>query len=62
MMMLSVRLSRIAQPTKSSRTATASTIVHTGSRDLFSWLIRNGFVHVLFAGNALATHDIEQSF
>lgn len=37
-------------------------VVHTGSRDLFSWLIRNGFVHVLFAGNALATHDIEQSF
>jgi len=25
-------------------------------------LIRHGFVHVLFAGNALATHDIEQSF
>jgi lysine-ketoglutarate reductase/saccharopine dehydrogenase-like protein (TIGR00300 family) len=37
-------------------------VVHTGSRDLFSWLVRNGFVHVLFAGNALATHDIEQSF
>ena len=37
-------------------------IVHTGSREHFSNLIRHGFVNVLFAGNALATHDIEQSF
>ena len=37
-------------------------VVHTGSRELLSWLIRHGYVHVLFAGNALATHDIEQSF
>ncbi len=36
-------------------------VVHTGSRDHFSRLIREGFVQVLFAGNALATHDIEQS-
>jgi lysine-ketoglutarate reductase/saccharopine dehydrogenase-like protein (TIGR00300 family) len=37
-------------------------IVHTGSRQHFSGMIRHGFVNVLFAGNALATHDIEQSF
>ncbi len=37
-------------------------IVHTGSRDHLSHLIKNNFVQVLFAGNALATHDIEQSF
>ncbi|MBX3444085.1 MAG: TIGR00300 family protein [Planctomyces sp.] len=37
-------------------------VVHTGSRDLFSWLVEEGYVNVLFAGNALATHDIEQSF
>ena len=37
-------------------------VVHTGSRDHFSWLIRQGYVDILFAGNALATHDIEQSF
>jgi lysine-ketoglutarate reductase/saccharopine dehydrogenase-like protein (TIGR00300 family) len=37
-------------------------VVHTGSRDLFSWLIEQGFIDVLFAGNALATHDLEQSF
>lgn len=37
-------------------------VVHTGSRELLSWLIREGYVNVLFAGNALATHDIEQSF
>lgn len=37
-------------------------VVHTGSRQLLSWLIREGYVHILFAGNALAAHDIEQSF
>ena len=36
-------------------------VVHTGSREHLSRLIREGYVHVLFAGNALATHDIEQS-
>jgi lysine-ketoglutarate reductase/saccharopine dehydrogenase-like protein (TIGR00300 family) len=36
-------------------------IVHTGSRELLGALIRKGYVHVLFAGNALAAHDIEQS-
>ncbi|MCH8828551.1 MAG: TIGR00300 family protein, partial [Planctomycetes bacterium] len=37
-------------------------IVHTGSRELVSRLIHDGFVNLLFAGNALAAHDIEQSF
>lgn len=37
-------------------------VVHTGSREHLSHLIRHGFVNVLFAGNALAAHDIEQSF
>jgi lysine-ketoglutarate reductase/saccharopine dehydrogenase-like protein (TIGR00300 family) len=36
-------------------------IVHTGSGEHLSWLIRAGYVDILFAGNALATHDIEQS-
>lgn len=36
-------------------------IVHTGSRDHLCRLIRDGYVQVLFAGNALAAHDIEQS-
>ena len=36
-------------------------VVHTGSREHLSRLIRQGYVNVLFAGNALATHDIEQS-
>lgn len=36
-------------------------IVHTGSGPLVSELIRRGYIHKLFAGNALATHDIEQA-
>jgi lysine-ketoglutarate reductase/saccharopine dehydrogenase-like protein (TIGR00300 family) len=37
-------------------------VVHTGSSELLSWLIRRGYVHLLFAGNALAAHDIETAF
>jgi lysine-ketoglutarate reductase/saccharopine dehydrogenase-like protein (TIGR00300 family) len=36
-------------------------VVHTGGGEYVSQLIRSGFVNVLFAGNALATHDIEQA-
>jgi len=36
-------------------------IVHTGSGPYLCELIRRGYIQVLFAGNALATHDIEQS-
>lgn len=37
-------------------------VVHTGSSELFSRLVRGGYVHLLYGGNALATHDIEQAF
>jgi len=36
-------------------------IVHSGGRDALSWLIDEGFIHVLFCGNALPTHDMEAS-
>src|SRR5437660_644393 len=36
-------------------------VVHTGSVEHICQLIRSGYLHVLFAGNALATHDIEQA-
>jgi lysine-ketoglutarate reductase/saccharopine dehydrogenase-like protein (TIGR00300 family) len=36
-------------------------IVHTGSDEHLCRLVRAGYVDVLFAGNALATHDIEQA-
>lgn len=34
-------------------------VVHTGSAQAFCALVRNGWVDVVFAGNALATHDCE---
>lgn len=34
-------------------------IVHTGASESLASLIRQGFIDVLFAGNALAAHDIE---
>ena len=36
-------------------------IVHTGSAEHVCRMIREGYIDVLFAGNALATHDIEQA-
>jgi lysine-ketoglutarate reductase/saccharopine dehydrogenase-like protein (TIGR00300 family) len=36
-------------------------IVHTGSSEHLCRLIRGGYVDLLFAGNALATHDIENA-
>ena len=36
-------------------------VVHTGSGEFLCELIRRGYVDVLLAGNALATHDIEQA-
>src|SRR5438270_6670709 len=36
-------------------------IVHTGSVEFVVRLIQSGYLQVLFAGNALATHDIEQA-
>src|SRR5205823_12609363 len=36
-------------------------IVHTGSVEYVCELIRRGYLNILFAGNALASHDIEQA-
>src|SRR5690348_11185104 len=36
-------------------------IVHTGAAPAFTALVEAGYVNVLFAGNALATHDIESA-
>jgi lysine-ketoglutarate reductase/saccharopine dehydrogenase-like protein (TIGR00300 family) len=36
-------------------------IVHTGAADALATMIRDGYIDVLFAGNALATHDIESN-
>jgi lysine-ketoglutarate reductase/saccharopine dehydrogenase-like protein (TIGR00300 family) len=36
-------------------------IIHTGAGPYLEALIRDGFVQVLFGGNAIATHDIESA-
>ncbi len=36
-------------------------IVHTGSAPILAQMIKDGIIDVLFAGNALATHDIENA-
>ncbi|WP_288974807.1 TIGR00300 family protein [uncultured Methanosphaera sp.] len=37
-------------------------VVHTGCAPILADLIKEGYVDKLFAGNALATHDIENAF
>ncbi len=34
-------------------------IIHAGGREALTWLVEQGFIHVLFCGNALAAHDME---
>ena len=34
-------------------------IVHAGGREALAWIIQEGYIHLLFCGNALAAHDIE---
>lgn len=36
-------------------------IIHTGAAEACAALVREGYINLLFAGNALATHDIEYS-
>lgn len=36
-------------------------VVHTGSVEHICALIKSGYLNILFAGNALATHDIEKA-
>jgi lysine-ketoglutarate reductase/saccharopine dehydrogenase-like protein (TIGR00300 family) len=34
-------------------------VLHSRGRDTISWFVENGYVNVLFGGNAVAVHDIE---
>ena len=36
-------------------------IIHSGASEAVAALIREGYVNILFAGNALATHDLENN-
>ena len=36
-------------------------VVHTGSGPVLANMVKEGFIDIIFAGNALATHDIESS-
>jgi lysine-ketoglutarate reductase/saccharopine dehydrogenase-like protein (TIGR00300 family) len=36
-------------------------IIHTGASESVAAMIREGYIDILFAGNALATHDLEYS-
>ena len=63
-----VSLAAVAQTIRETRAAGQKVllvggpaIVHTGSSAHVARLVREGWIQTLFAGNALATHDIEQA-
>ncbi|MCU0870828.1 MAG: TIGR00300 family protein [Pirellulaceae bacterium] len=63
-----VAIRRIAQELVQNRASGGKTlvvagpaVVHTDSGQFLCWLIRQGYVDLVFAGNALATHDVEQA-
>lgn len=63
-----VSLAAVAQTIRETRAAGRKVllvggpaIVHTGSSEHVASLVRAGWIQTLFAGNALATHDIEQA-
>ncbi|WP_425613745.1 TIGR00300 family protein [Anatilimnocola sp. NA78] len=58
---VAIELVRTKQAGGKSLLVGGPAIVHTGSVEHVCELIRRGYIHRLFAGNALATHDIEQS-
>lgn len=47
------------QPDSKVLLAGGPAIIHSGGREALAWLIEEGFIHVLFCGNALAAHDME---
>ena len=57
---IATELRRVRQSGGKSLIVGGPAIVHTGSGGHLQQLIRDGYVGRLFAGNALATHDIEQ--
>lgn len=64
-----VAIRRVAEEMQAARRAggrilvvAGPAVVHTGSGAYLCQLIRAGYVQTLFAGNALATHDIEEAF
>jgi len=54
-----IRLARRQRPPGKILVVAGPAVVHTGAHKDLAWLIENGFVQVLFAGNALAAHDLE---
>lgn len=50
---------RLGQAGSNILLAGGPAIIHAGGREALTWLIEQGFIHVLFCGNALAAHDME---
>jgi lysine-ketoglutarate reductase/saccharopine dehydrogenase-like protein (TIGR00300 family) len=50
---------RAGRPDSKVLLAGGPAIVHAGGREALAWLIDEGYIHVLFCGNALPAHDME---
>jgi lysine-ketoglutarate reductase/saccharopine dehydrogenase-like protein (TIGR00300 family) len=56
-----IRLTRRQSPRGKVLIVAGPAVVHTGAAPDLTWLIEHGHVQVLFAGNALAAHDLESN-
>jgi lysine-ketoglutarate reductase/saccharopine dehydrogenase-like protein (TIGR00300 family) len=58
---IAAAMKRTREPGEKILAVLGPAVVHTGSVEHICQLIRTGYLNVLFAGNALATHDIESA-
>lgn len=56
---IAARLRQVREAGGRTLVVAGPALVHTGAREHLAWLIEHGYVQALFAGNGLATHDIE---
>jgi len=56
---VAAKIREVRERGKKTLVVAGPAVVHTGTREHLVRLIERGYVHCLFAGNGLATHDIE---
>ncbi len=58
---LAEQMRRVREDGKRTLVVGGPAIIHTGAGEQLAALLQHGYVHLLFAGNALAAHDIESA-
>jgi lysine-ketoglutarate reductase/saccharopine dehydrogenase-like protein (TIGR00300 family) len=56
---IAARLRQVREAQRKILLVGGPVLIHTGTQEQLVWLVEHGYVHALFGGNGLATHDIE---